>query len=475
MNAYLDHSAPDAPVAEPGSFRDPAGGVVVHGDRVFRYLIGAAGSNTLTLLESPWYQQLVDHGDVVASRPVRPAEAPQVYAMDSQITAVLEHPRIDFISYAYEWPFEMLRAAAQHQLMLTREAFDHGYIIKDATPYNVQFDGARPVFIDIPSFERYEPGEGWRAYSQFCRLFLNPLYLQAYGVTAFQPMLRSSLDGLDTDVVRRLLPLRAKLRRSVFMDVVLQSILNRRFGNNERVLRSVASKKISDDMVRGMLARMTRTVEGIRRRRERSTWVNYAQTKSHYTDEGDAFKESFVRRTLGNARPGSVLDLGCNTGQFSMIAAEIAERVVAVDSDEPSVDALFRQARSNGFNVLPLVMDLTNPSPDQGWGQSERRGFASRGTADWALCLALIHHVSIAGNVPFGRFIDWVASLARAAIIEFVPKDDPMVQRLLLTRKDVYPQYTQSHFEQAVTARFSIVDRVAVPGGGRVLYALARR
>ena len=475
MSALAQFQAGEPPVAEPGSFRDPAGGVVLQGGRVFRYLVGNAGDDVLTLLDQPWFRDLVNAGDVVESRPLKRAEAPAIYAMETDIATVVEHPRVEFVSYPYEWPFEMLRAAALQQLELTTRAFENGYMVKDATPYNIQYAGARPVFIDVPSFERYAPGEGWRAYSQFCRLFLNPLYLEAYGGIAFQPWLRSSLEGLDTDMVRRLLPLRAKLRKSVFIDVVLQSVLNHRFANNERVLNSLATHTIPDNTVRGMLGRMTNTVERIRVRKRDSAWVAYETTKSHYSGAADAFKEAFVRRTLQEARPRTVWDLGCNTGQFSVIAAGIAEHVIAVDSDEASIDVLYRRARASHPNILPLVMDLGNPSPDQGWAQTERRGFSQRGTADWALCLALIHHVAISGNVPFSRFVDWLATSARSAIVEFVPKSDPMVKRLLMTRKDVYHQYTQLHFEAAIARHFTIVERAPVPDCERVLYAVKRK
>jgi hypothetical protein len=475
MGALAHLPSPDPCVREPGSFRDPAGGVVLQGGRVFRYLRGDAGPQLLALIDEPWFRDSVGGGEVVGSRPIERAEAPSLFAIDPDVTAVVEHTPIEFVSYAYEWPFEMLRRAALHQLELTSRAFDNGYILKDATPYNVQFDGTHPVFIDVPSFERYEPGEGWRAYAQFCRMFLYPLYLEAYGGIPFQPWLRSSLEGLDTDLVRRLLPFRAKLRMSVFIDVVLQSVLNHRFGKNEGALSAAANRKISDNVVRGMLGRMSGTIEKLRRPKRESAWLDYQTTKAHYSGDADAFKEAFVRRTLQAARPHTVWDLGCNTGQFSMIAAGLADHVVAIDSDEPSVDALYHRVRTSHANILPLVMDLANPSPDQGWAQAERRGFAQRGTADWALCLALIHHLAISGNVPLTRFVDWVATSARSAIIEFVPKGDPMVERLLMTRKDVYSQYTQEHFEAAVARRFAIRERASVPDCDRVLYTLSRR
>lgn len=477
MTSATNLHAARSPRLDPGSFRDPAGGVVFLDARVVRYLIDAAGTDLLGLLERSWFQELVADGKVVRSSPLRLSEIPSVSELDSNIsniTVVVEHPRIEFLSYPYEWPFEMLRVAAEQQLELTAKAFANGHMLKDATPYNIQFRGTRPIFVDVPSFEQYTAGEGWRAYSQFCRMFLNPLYLHAYGRIAFQPWLRSRLEGIDAGLTRRLLPLHSKVRMSVFIDVVLQSILEQRFANSESIVNAATKRIIPDNVVHSMIGRATKTVERLRRPKADSAWAAYDQTKSHYPPEAEAFKEAFVRGTLERARPRTVWDLGCNTGRFSFISARIAESVIAIDSDEPSIDMLYRRARESQPNILPLVMDLTNPSPNQGWAQGERRGFSERGTADVALCLALIHHVAISGNVPFSRFVDWLASLTRAAVIEFVPKSDVMVQRLLLTRKDVYHRYTPEAFEAAISRRFRIVERAELPNSERVLYWVKR-
>jgi hypothetical protein len=353
----------DGAVAEPASFRDPAGGVVHRSGRIFRYLRAEAAPVLHGLLDEAWFAALVESGAVIDSRRVAEQEVPDLYKHTDDVSLVVEHPKIDFISYAYEWPFEMLKAAAQLQMEVTCHAFAHGYMVKDATPFNVQFVGAAPIFIDVASFERHEEGGSWRAYSQFCRLFLNPLLLQAYTGVPFQPWLRGSLDGLDTEHLRRLLPLRAKLRRGVFLDVVLQSLLNRRLAASEQAAQALSQGAISPAVIRGLLDRMKRTVAGLKRPSVKSTWSDYEETKSHYSAAAERFKESFVRDALAQAQPGRVWDLGCNKGQFSLIAADYAEYVIAMDSDEASVGGLYERVAHNRHNVLPLVVDLLNPSP----------------------------------------------------------------------------------------------------------------
>src|SRR5581483_8873363 len=354
---------------ESGSFRDPSSGVVLDGDRVLRYAVGETGPALAAVLTAPWFSALVAEEKVVRTTPLAREDAPGLYRALPGITAAFEHARLPFISYPYEWSFEMLRAATLLQLELVEASFANGHMVKDATSYNVQFRGARPTFIDVGSFEPYAAGEGWRAYGQFCRLFLNPLYLQAYGGVPFQPWLRSAIDGLDTELVRRLLPLHAKLRPSIFVDVVLQSTLTRRFAANEQALRSARERAIPDSAVRGMVSRARRTVEKLPRRKRRSAWSGYEDDRAHYTPAAVAFRERFVAEVVDRARPSLLWDLGCNTGRFSLLAAKIARHVIAIDGDEASIDLLFERAREAAPNVHPLVTDLLNPSPNQGWAQ----------------------------------------------------------------------------------------------------------
>lgn len=458
-----------------GSFRDPSGGVVTGGGRVFRFFRGDAADEFESLLQSGLLDRLSASGAVVATDRVAEEDVAAVQEAVRDAALVVEHPRIPFVSYAYEWPFEMLRAAAISHLETMTEGLRHGYMLKDATPFNIQFTGPKPVLIDVASFEKHEDGAPWAGYAQFCRTFLNPLLFQSITGIPFQRWLRSSLEGIDPAQLSRLLPLRHKLRPSVFIHVVLQSWLNRRLSPQTSESSEVTRRKIPTDAVLRMVDGLRGNVERMKRRKDtRWSWAEYEKALP-YEPEALAAKERFIEESVALASPEVLWDLGCNTGRFTLLAAKHAAHVVAFDFEEAAVGSLYERVSGAHGNVLPLVMDLTNPTPDQGWNQEERKGLKARGPADFAMALALVHHLRISGNVPVARIADWLADVARAGVVEFVPKADPMVQALLRTRPDVYGDYTQESFEHELERRFDIAERVRLPASERVLYRIARR
>ena len=454
---------------DPGSFRDPASGVVLADDgRVYRYFSRELAAQFAALRDTGLLSDLVERGSVLESTPVSVEDAPELYRVAPDVGLVVEHPRVPFISYPYEWPLEMLRSAALLHLDLMQAALEKGFVLKDATPYNVQFVGTKAVMIDLGSFERYEEGAPWVGYSQFCRTFLNPLLLQASTGVPFQPWLRGSLEGIEPARLSPLLPLRRKLSPGVFMDVVLQAWLARRARPSSDRPPS-KPRPIPKAVITGLVNRLRKSVARLKRRGGKSTWLDY-EAKLPYGPEALARKDSLVEEALERSRPRMAWDLGCNTGKYSLIAARHAEYVVAIDYDEATVGALYERAKDEQANVLPLTIDFLNPSPSQGWAQSERQGLLERGGADFALCLALVHHLAIGGNVPLPRIVDWLAGLTRAGIVEFVPKGDPMVQTLLRTREDVFGDYSTEAFEAALSERFEIETKSELPGSERVLY-----
>jgi hypothetical protein len=467
------------PRRDPGSFRDPDGGVIHLGDRILRYYRTDAAPAFQALNDSGLLRDLESRDLLVGSTPVDAGDEPEVYegvrrAVGEDVGVVVEHPRVPFVSYAYEWPLEMLRDAAVCQLDVAEAALYRGYTVKDATSYNLQFRGPAPVFIDVASFEPHAEGTAWAGYAQFCRMFLNPLLLQSLRGVPFHPWLRHSLAGIDPSDLTRLLSFSNKMRPSVFIHVVLQSFLNRKMAGSASVQKA-GSQKISKDATLGLVRGLRGAVSKLKRRgNDRSTWIDYEENLP-YAAEARAEKERFVEEAVASVSPRVTWDLGCNRGLYTLIAARHSGQVVAFDFDEPTVGALYETVRGKQSNVLPLVADLMNPSPDQGWAQSERMGLAARGPADFALALALVHHLAIGGNVPLPNVVGWFADVSRAGVIEFVPKSDPMVQRLLSTRPDVFPDYTEAAFERALEDRFTIGERYSLPGSERVLYLISRK
>ncbi|MBI4297458.1 MAG: class I SAM-dependent methyltransferase [Chloroflexi bacterium] len=461
-------------VPDRASFKDPDAHVFSYHGRIYRSFNQRGAQQFRAFAQSGLLDIFTQRGWLISSHPVAEGKLQDLQGEEAQSALVLEHPLIPFLSYCYCWPFDMLRSAAILHLELLRECLAKGFILKDATPYNIQFWGPNPVFIDVASFKPWQEGQGWKAYAQFCRLFLNPLLLESATGVHFQPWLRGSLEGIAPSELSGLTPFLHKLRKGVFLDVVAQAWLERKVAKGSASLeRLISSAPITKKKVLSTVERLHGTIEGLKPRPGSSHWTRY-RVDSSYDEEAWKYKEQFVERAIGSASPNTVWDLGCNTGHYSVVASRRSSYVIAMDSDADAINVLFHRAQEEQHNILPLVMDVLNPSPDQGWNQEEWPGLTSRSRPDFVLCLALIHHLAIHGNVPIKMFMAWLSALADRGVIEFVPKSDPLVQKLLRWREDRYRDYTQESFEAALQRHFRITERAAIPGSERILYAFAR-
>jgi hypothetical protein len=452
------------PSLEPGSFRDWDSRVFYDDGRVLRALSEDGLEDWRALSASRLFGEAVAEGKLVgttvAETPIDGAEA------------VLEHERIPFVSYPYEWTFAMLRDAALLQLELLRRGLDEDLILKDASSYNVQWRGTKPVFIDVGSFERLRRGEPWAGYRQFCMLYLNPLLLQAYKGIDFRPWLRGSLAGITPAEARHVLGGRDVFRRGVLTNVALHARLERKHDESSRdvktELRRAGFKK---ELIVANVRRLEKVVRGLEWKPGASEWSGYEATTSY--DEADARrKEEFVREVVHTREWSLVWDIGCNEGRHSRIAAENAGYVVALDGDAAVVDRLYRALAADGNErILPLAVDVTDPSPALGWHGLERRTLDARGKPELTLCLAVLHHVAIGANVPVPEFLTWLAELGTALVIEFPTRDDPRVAALLQRKKEgAHPDYDREPFERALSSRFTIVRTEQLSSGTRILY-----
>jgi SAM-dependent methyltransferase len=386
------------------------------------------------------------------------------------VAAVLRHERVPFVSYPYEWPFGMLKAAALLELDLLLAALDEGLVLKDASPYNVQWRGSKPVFVDVGSFERVREGEPWAGYRQFCTLVLYPLLLQAHKGVPFQPWLRGSLDGIEPAEMRALLGFRDRFRRGVFTNVVLHARLESRYADRE-VKTDLKKAGFHAELIRANARKLRKLVERLEWSPGRTAWSGYGEANPY--DEADAAaKEAFVREASAARRRRLVWDLGCNDGRYTRIAAREADYTVAVDADAAVVEALYRALSDEASEtILPLVGNVADPSPGLGWRGSERTPLAERGRPDLTLCLALVHHVALSSNVPVRSFLDWLADLGTELVIELPTREDPMVRKLLARKgPDANPDYDTETFERALAERWRVERREALPSGTRILY-----
>ena len=454
----------DDSTRHPASFRDPSGFVFRRGGRLFRQVNRIYRPHYERLVTSGLYDGLAADGLIAAHDEVDvPAHAPE------SSYKIIEPVPVPFLSYPYEWCFGQLKAAAMLTLDVQRRALDRGMTLKDASAFNVQFLGGRPVFIDTLSFETLRDGEPWVAYRQFCEHFLAPLALMAGVDVRLGRLWRANLDGVPLGLASKALPPRSWLRPSLLIHVHLHALAKR--SHDHKAARPASPRRFSKTAFLGLIDSLTSAVNGL-------TWAQGTEWSDYYGDtnyspEALAHKERLVSEFLDAVAPAVVWDLGANTGRFSRIASARGSHTVAFDVDFGAVERNYRDASARSdAKLLPLLADLTDPTPGLGWDNRERTSLIDRGPADAALALALIHHLAISGNVPLGKIAEFLAKLARTLIIEFVPKTDSQVGRLLVVREDLFPDYTRDAFEAAFARHFRIERVEPIDGTDRVLYLM---
>jgi len=466
--------------ANTGSFRDPANRVYEtkskHGDGKTRILRGLT-KDTLAiyqqLSEEDFYHKLLRAGYIVQTNLLAEDDEDAKEVIADGWAGVLEHDPIPFVTYPYEWTFSMLKDAALLQLNLIEKSLESGWTLKDATPYNIQWIGPRPVFIDIPSFEPWVEGEPWVGHRQFCSMFLTPLMLRAHLEIDHLPFLRSYLDGIPPmEAVKFFTGLR-RFKKGVLSHIVLPAKVESSIANRERddaPAKQRKSRKHSKAMVVGLVQSIKLLVKKLSIEISHTDWSQYDKTHSYQEVDFD-LKKAFVLKYASSSQREYVWDIGCNTGTFSRIFSEYCSHVISVDGDHNAVEQLYLAEKDNpDSNIQPLVMNLGNISPGQGWGGRERLAFDQRKKPDFVLCLALIHHIRLSANIPNCLFLKWLRSLESEVILEFVNRDDEMVIKLLTNKKEQYEDYNLNQFIADAEQYFTIVDRAPLKGGKREIF-----
>jgi len=460
-------AVPESDLAVAASFRDPSGFVFRRDGVLFRAVTGRYRKDYDRLLSSGLYAALVKDSQLVAHE-----EIAGVLPDRTEVYKTLKPEPVPFISYPYEWCFSQLKDAARLTLAIQQRALEFGMALKDASAYNIQFHDGRPVLIDTLSFEAYREGEPWVAYRQFCQHFLAPLALMAHTDIRLSQLLRIYIDGLPLDLASRLLPGRTRLSLGLGSHVHLHARMQQKYADKPV---KPTGRKSSRLAMQGIISSLEATVNGLHWKPAGTEWAEYYHD-TNYSDGAMAEKERLVGDYLARAAPKTVWDLGANTGRFSRIASRRGIPTIAFDVDPAAVERNYLDGRERGEkNILPLVIDLTNPSPGIGWRNLERGSFIQRGPADTILALALVHHLAIGNNLPLLNVAEFLVEIGKNLIIEFVPKTDSQVQRLLASRDDVFPGYTQAGFEEAFVRRFEVREQVRVGDSERTLYWMTRR
>ncbi len=448
------------------SFRDPSGFLFSREGRVYRQINQVYREHYDHLLASGLYRSLVNADLLIPHQEVK-AES----GGTTQAYKIIRPEPIPFISYPYEWSFSQLKDAALLTLAIQKMALEFGMSLKDASAYNVQFYRGRPIFIDTLSFEIYREGRPWVAYRQFCQHFLAPLSLMSYTDVRLGQMLRLYIDGIPLDLAGSLLPLRSRFRFTLLSHIHLHAKSQKHFARKSVALPDHPMSRMS---FLGLIDSLERAIEKMHWQPRRTEWVDYMQD-TNYSPRAWQHKKDTVAAFLDKTNPKIVWDLGANTGLFSRIAAAKGALTISVDADPACVEANYVQCiQERESNILPLLVDLTNPSPGVGWENRERMSLIERGPADTVLALALLHHLAISNNLPFDKIADFFSRICRWLIIEFVPKSDSQVRRLLTTRADIFAEYTQTTFEKAFCRHFTILESVRLKDSGRILYLMKK-
>jgi len=452
------------------SFRDPSGFLFSRDGVLYRQINRKYESEYTRLMESGLYEKLVKVGLLIPHTTVdQPTIEFDSVEQENPAFKIIQPERVPFISYPYEWSFGELKDAALATLSIQKRALKLGMSLKDASAYNIQFVRGKATLIDTLSFETYQEGQPWVAYRQFCQHFLAPLALMAWKDVRLNQLLRVYIDGVPLDLASELLPSKTRLNFGLLTHIHLHAGAQKRYAGEE--VKSRGGSMSKQAMI-GLIESLDSTIRKLEWKSGGTEWGNYYDI-TNYSDAAFEHKQKLVAEWTKRVNAAQVWDLGANNGVFSRVASGAAPFVVSFDIDPTAVEQNYRQIKNEkNEKVLPLLLDLTNPSPALGWANRERDSLGERGPADLVLALALIHHLAISNNVPLPQLADFFAETSKWLVIEFVPKSDSQVKKLLASREDIFPTYTREGFEAAFQNHFKIHEAINVNESERVIYLM---
>jgi len=446
----------------PSSFRDPSGNLFYYSGALYRKIHYSYKENYDQFMNSGLYKFLCENNFLIRHNEVLLEEI----QLDDTYK-IIKPDIIEFVSYPYEWCFSQLKHAALLTLNIQKIALNYGMSLKDCSAYNVQFHEGKSIFIDTLSFEKYEEGKPWVAYRQFCQHFLGPLALMSCKDVRLNQLLRVHIDGIPLDLVHSLLPRRTYFMFGLLLHIHLHAHTQKKFQNKTIQKNKYKMRRSS---LLGLIGNLESLINKINWTPEGTQWADYYEF-SNYSDIAIKHKEKVVGEIFDKFDPGVVLDLGSNNGHFSRLVSKKAKKVISLDADPACVEKNYLEnIKNNQTKVISLLVDLINPSPGIGWQNRERLSFFERAKADTAIALALIHHLAISNNVPLNYIADFFHKICKFLIIEFIPKSDSQLQRLLYLREDVFPDYTRQGFESEFMKYFSIQDSIIIDDSDRILY-----
>ncbi len=451
---------------EKSSFRDPSGYLFTKNGILYRSIAESYRKHYEHAENSGLYASLIKENLLVPHK-----EVDRHSVGDEDAYKVIVPEKIPFISYPYEWCFDELKDAALLTLQIQKKALECGMTLRDASAFNVQFLKGQPIFIDTLSFKKYEEGTPWIGYRQFCEHFLAPLMLMSLKDVRLNRMFRVFIDGIPLDLASALLPRWTYLVPRIALHIHLHAKSKKRFKKKD--LKS--SWRVSRHGLLAIIESLEAAVKKTSLKKQNTEWANY-YNETNYTSESFQDKKKIISEFLEKASPQTVWDIGANTGEFSRLASDRGIETIAFDIDPAAVQKNYLEIkRKNEKNITPLMFDVANPSPSIGWMNEERMSLEKRGPADLVMALALIHHLAISNNIPLAKIAEAFSRLGRHVIVEFVPKSDSRMKRLLKTREDIFPNYHEAAFEKEFSKHFVILEKRSILNSERTLYRMKKK
>ena len=454
----------------PGSYRDPRGYVFHYDGAILRTILPSAKADYESIRDKGIIAESIEEGFLVDTEELDKCSIP---ASLTDATYIVRHFKIPLISYPYEWSFYQLKEAALHHLKFQMFLLERDAVLRDASAYNIQFIGSRPVFIDLLSIAPYKEGDYWLAHSQFCEQFLNPLLLRALKGFTHNGWFRGNLDGIYTRDLAKILSLKDKMSWNVFSQVTLQAYLEAAALKkpNKATSQAQSRKPFPRKAYSGFLTQLYNWINKLEPKDiGKTVWGEYASDNTYFNEEADK-KRLIVQLFAEEHKFDKLIDLGCNTGDYSIVVLNSGVKfVVGYDFDSKAVDQAFLRSQKQGLNFLPLYLDAANPSPNQGWRQAERLGFQERNMADGIIALAFIHHLAIAKNIPLDQIVNWITCIAPRGLIEFVPKSDITVGKMLALREDIFSDYSEENFIKILSSKVNIISSQLISSSGRKIF-----
>ena len=458
---------------EPGSFRDPAGKIFYYNNKVFRILDFEGEKRFKFLEENNILKESIKKNFLIESNRINEQD---LNLKETEKKTIIEHKKLNYISYPFEWSFEQLKDAAIHHLNFHIYLLNNNANMIDGSAYNIQFCGFKPTFIDILSIKEYEDGEYWTAHKQFCENFLNPLILKSKKNIDFNNWFKGNLEGITTKDLNSILSLKDKISYNIFTQVVLLNFFERKAIENDKInLKKINEKKFPKHSFLSMLLNMKNFILSLNIKKSKTVWDDYSSNNT-YSLEEENLKKKIVMEFASKYKFNSLADLGCNDGVYSKICLDNGcNSVVGFDYDLNAINNAYKTAKKDKLNFLPLYFDASNPSSNIGWSQKERKGFFERNNFSGMIALAFEHHLSIAKNIPLDQVIKWLIKIAPQGLIEFVPKNDVTVKKMLSLKGDIFKDYNEENFRKLLQNNSKIISETKINESGRKIFEFSTK